>query len=63
MRAIAPFCSAQNDIITNVNSEVSHFLARILENGNRVLRIVVNDTVIPPIVVSTFFDRGLKNKL
>ena len=45
------------------NTELTHFLARIPENGNRVLRVVLNDTVIPPLVVSTFFDRRLKNKL
>ena len=43
--------------------ELTHFLARIPENGNRVLRVVVNDTVNPPLVVSTFFDRRLRNKL
>jgi hypothetical protein len=43
--------------------ELTHYLARIPENGNRVLRVVLNGTVVPPIVVSTFFDRRLKNKL
>ena len=41
------------------DSELTHFLARIPENGNRVLRVVVNDTVVPPRVVSAFFDRRL----
>ena len=43
--------------------ELTHYLARIPENGNRVLRVVLNGTVFPPRVVSTFFDRRLKNKL
>jgi len=43
--------------------ELTHFLARIPENGNRVLRVIVNDTVTPAIVVSLFFDRRLKKKL
>ncbi len=43
--------------------ELTHFLARIPENGNRVLRVVVNEKVTPPIIVSAFFDRRLKNKL
>ena len=43
--------------------ELTHFLARILENANRVLRVVVNATSTLPVVVSTFFDRRLKKKL
>ncbi len=43
--------------------ELRHFLARIHENGNRVLRVIVNDTVTPPRVVSMFFDRRLTTKL
>jgi hypothetical protein len=43
--------------------ELTHYLARIPENGNRVLRVVLNDTRIPALVVSTFFDRRMKKKL
>ena len=43
--------------------DATHYLARVPENGNRVLRVVLNNTVAPPRVVSVFFDRRLKNKL
>jgi hypothetical protein len=43
--------------------ELTHYLGRIAENGNRVLRVVANSTVNPPRVVSTFFDRRLRKKL
>ena len=36
---------------------------RILEFGNRVLRVVVNTAFVPPRVVSVFFDRKMKGKL
>jgi uncharacterized DUF497 family protein len=36
---------------------------RIAEFGNRVLRVVVNTTVVPELVVSVYFDRRMKNKL
>ena len=43
--------------------ELSHYLLKIPENGNRVLRVVVNTTKTPYEVVTTFFDRRMKNKL
>jgi len=36
---------------------------RIAEFGNRVLRVVVNTTVVPERVVSVYFDRRMKNRL
>lgn len=36
---------------------------KISENGNRVLRVVVNNTVAPIRVVSVYFDRTMKGKL
>jgi uncharacterized DUF497 family protein len=38
-------------------------LARIAERGGRVLRVVVNKTVVPERVVSVYFDRTMKGKL
>lgn len=38
-------------------------LARIPEHGNRVLRVVINKTVVPQRVVSVYFDRTMKGKL
>ncbi len=55
-----------NPVRTEPDAEdpgLTHFLARIPENGNRVLRVILNDTVTPPLVVSAFFDRRLKKKL
>jgi hypothetical protein len=40
-----------------------HYLARIREHGNRVLRVVVNPGMHPPCVVTVFFDRRMKGKL
>jgi hypothetical protein len=42
---------------------LEHRLGRIQENGNRVLRVVVNNTVRPPRVVTLYFDRTMRNKL
>lgn len=36
---------------------------RIPEHGHRVLRVVVNTTVVPERVVSVYFDRAMKGKL
>jgi hypothetical protein len=38
-------------------------LAQIPEHGNRVLRVVINKTVVPQRVVSVYFDRTMKGKL
>jgi hypothetical protein len=38
-------------------------LAEISEHGNRVLRVVINKTVVPERVVSVYFDRTMKGKL
>ncbi len=43
--------------------ELTHYLARIPENGSRVLRVIVNNTVSPLHVVSVFFDRRMRKKL
>ena len=40
-----------------------HYLARVREHGNRVLRVVVNPGTDPPCVVTAFFDRRMKGKL
>ena len=37
--------------------------AKIPEHGDRVLRVVVNKTVVPERVVSVYFDRTMKGKL
>jgi len=45
------------------DSELEHSLGRIAEFGNRVLRVVVNKTVRPVVVVTVYFDRAERNKL
>ncbi|MBE7501700.1 MAG: hypothetical protein HS113_15630 [Verrucomicrobiales bacterium] len=36
---------------------------RIAGHGNRVLRVVVNESVVPLRVVSAYFDRTMKDRL
>jgi len=43
--------------------EVQHWLARIPEFDNRVLRVLVNTTVSPVRIVSLYFDRRMKKRL
>jgi hypothetical protein len=38
-------------------------LAKILEHGDRVMRVVVDKTVVPERVVSVYFDRTIKGEL
>ena len=40
-----------------------HALARIPERGDRVLRVVYNETVHPWRVVTAYFDRAMRGKL
>lgn len=43
--------------------ELEHFLGRIAEHGNRVLRVVANPHVRPVLVVTAFFDRRMRKQL
>jgi hypothetical protein len=45
------------------DSELEHSLGCITEFGDRVLRVVVNKTVRPVVVVTVYFDRTMRNKL
>jgi hypothetical protein len=45
------------------DTTVESWLAKIPEHGDRVLRVVVNKTVVPERVVSVYFDRTMKGKL
>jgi hypothetical protein len=38
----------------------AHFLKRVPEYGGRWLRVVLNDAVDPPLVVTVFFDRRVR---
>ncbi|MCK4355489.1 DUF4258 domain-containing protein [Candidatus Bipolaricaulota bacterium] len=44
-----------------LDADLEHWLTRIAEFENRVLRAVVNVTVTPPRVVTVFFDRRRMN--
>jgi hypothetical protein len=43
--------------------ELRHALGRIEEHGNRVLRVVYNETVVPRRIVTVYFDRTMRSKL
>jgi hypothetical protein len=45
------------------DAELEHSLGRIAEFGNRVLRVVVNKTVRPVMVITVYFDRTMRNRL
>ena len=40
-----------------------HFLARVPEQEGRVLRVVVNPHVDPPLVVTAFLDRRMRGRM
>jgi hypothetical protein len=40
-----------------VDPDLEHRLARIPEWGNRMLRVIINGKVVPPLIVTAFFDR------
>ena len=44
------------------DAELTHALGRIREHGNRMLRVVYNDSVKPARIVTVYFDRTLRNK-
>ena len=45
------------------DAELTHYLGRIKEHGNRVLRVVVNTRGTPVRVVTAYFDRAMKGVL
>lgn len=45
------------------DNQLKHVLARIPEFGNRVLRIVYNETTNPWDIITVYFDRNQKNQL
>lgn len=44
----------------NHDDGTTHYLSEVPERSGRVLRVVVNAKVSPPIVVTVFFDRRLR---
>jgi hypothetical protein len=43
--------------------ELRHALARIPEYGDRVLRVVYNQTTVPWRIITVYFDRTQRNRL
>jgi hypothetical protein len=43
--------------------ELRHALGRIPEYGDRILRVIYNDTTTPWLIVTAYFDRTMRNKL
>jgi hypothetical protein len=48
---------------STTDATVESRLGRIPEHGDRVLRVVINKSVVPERVVSVYFDRTMKGKL
>ena len=44
------------------DATLTHALGRIIERDDRMLRVIYNASVSPPLIVSVFFDRRLKGK-
>ncbi|MFB3785880.1 MAG: DUF4258 domain-containing protein [bacterium] len=45
------------------NPELEHRLSRIPECGNRVLRVVLKQSVEPALIITAFFDRKMRGAL
>ena len=45
------------------DGELQHVLRKIPEFGNRVLRVVFNQTKSPAVIVTAYFDRTMKGRL
>ena len=50
-------------LIENAADGTRHFLARLPEHEGRVLRVVVNLQVDPPLVVTAFLDRRMRGRM
>lgn len=50
-------------VIDPIDPDIELFFLRIPEQGNRVLRVVVNTRVVPWRVVSVYFDRTMEGAL
>lgn len=46
-----------------LDAALEHRLLEIPEHGGRVLRVIVNRTVTPELVITAYFDRRMKGKL
>ncbi len=46
-----------------IDPELTHYLFKVVEFENRVLRVIVNHTVEPMRIITVFFDRNMRNKL
>jgi hypothetical protein len=51
------------DFVQDVDDGTRHYFSRIPESEGRVLRVVVNQSVAPPRVVTVLFDRRMKQEV
>lgn len=49
--------------VDRTDRELRHALGRIPEHGDRILRVIYNDTTTPRLIVTAYFDRTMRNKL
>ena len=47
----------------NIDKELSHYLRKIPEKENRVLRVILNANENPPKIVTVYFDRNVREIL
>lgn len=47
----------------HLDDDLEHYLGKIKEYGNRVLRVIINKGTKPVQVVTAYFDRKMKGKL
>lgn len=45
------------------DARLEHRLGRVQEHGDRVLRIIVTRGIVPPRVITAYFDRTMKDRL
>jgi len=50
-------------LVEDAANGTRHFLARVPEQEGRVLRVVVNPQLDPPLVVTAFLDRRMRGRL
>ena len=53
----------QSTVPDRADRALSHALGRIPEHGNRVLRVIYNHAEQPPVIVTAYFDRSMRDAL
>ena len=50
-------------MVDSSDPELKHAIGPVVENEDRILRVVYNDRVKPLRIITAYFDRTLRNKL